>query len=170
MNGSWGQKKQGKQFKFISGKLSFHQVSLFFMCVFFKKPVVLSGEFVPLDWFPQTRCTGMLIRLIHFFRQTVIRKRELVPLELFRRTSCFILLFKILHVYGRILTWNKVIDTARGEFLFMDNFFIIPYPLMRFPYMEKVLTNTCSIIFIDISFSMLRSSWFNIRVYFTLFC
>ena len=71
----------------FSDKLFPHQGKFFHLSNFIRRPVVLPGEFVPLDWFSQTRCLRELIHSIDFLRQTVTILGELVPHETFSQTS-----------------------------------------------------------------------------------
>ena len=81
---SWDQIDQGKQSK-SSDKLSFQQRFLFHFSNLIRTPVFSDGEHLPLEYFSQTRCLGLLIYLNKFSRHLSPKTENLFYLRSFRR-------------------------------------------------------------------------------------
>ena len=64
---SWDEIRKKEQIDFLKQQ-SLCQANLFHLSKFSRQPVTLSGEFILLDWFSQTRCLRILILLINFLR------------------------------------------------------------------------------------------------------
>ena len=102
----------------------------FVQSFFSRQPVALSGDFVPLEWFSQTRCLAVLITLNTFPRQFATIKVEIVPLELNWQSSTFIQLTTFLIVYSRFLKQKNLIDSSVYGWSFP---LCLMFPFMVFP-------------------------------------
>ena len=80
---SWDLIKQDKQYKFLRQAV---QGNLFHLSIFLRQAVSVSWKKVPLEYFPQTGCLGMLIIFIKFLRQPVTVLGKLVQHENFSQT------------------------------------------------------------------------------------
>ena len=79
-----------------------------------RQVVALAKEFVPLEYFAQTHCRGMLILLITFLRQPVTIIGELVPHQRLSQTSGVIPLIKNLLFYSRFSGCKRMLDSSYG--------------------------------------------------------
>ena len=77
---------------------------------FFRQPVALSGDFVPLKWFSQTRSLAFLILLNKFPNSLSAQKGKLFHLSCFQCQASFIHISKSLMYivgYGNERNWMK---------------------------------------------------------------
>ena len=112
----------------------------------------------------------MLILLINFLRQPVRILGELLPHESFSQTSRMIPLIKFLFIYRRFSRWKSDWQLLWFLLFWLVLLFMVALSIYAiFRIWEKSFNNTCYKSFAIISFALLQSSRFNLRVYFTLF-
>ena len=104
----------------FSDKLSLHQWNFFHLSNISWRPVALSGDFVPVDWFLHTRSLGIKIHGVTFLRKFVTIKGEILPLELFTQTSCLFSLIKVFFYHSRF-SYEKI----AWQFLLCQRFCLI---------------------------------------------
>ena len=115
---------------------------------FFRQAVAWSREFVPLEYFSQTRCLELLIHLKNFLKQPVTFSGELVPHERFSQTSSLNLQLKN-YLYTVVFQDKRQLLTTHAVFPLKVclAFYGCSFLSSKFLWMGKIILKSLQQIF-----------------------